>query len=167
MHGPAPAWRPMAVSDLTAVMTIQESVHSLLPEREVVFAERLALFPEGAWMLTDAEERLGYAIAYPYAADFVPKIDAVIGALPEPATNLYIHDVALLPVARGRGAGRVIVERLFDVARSAAMTSATLVSVYDSAPFWSAMGFVEISPSPAISATIAGYGGARFMRRQV
>ena len=55
-------WRPMLPADLSMTETIAEQVHPDYPEDPAVFAERLALFPAGCFMLG----AVGYLIAHPW-----------------------------------------------------------------------------------------------------
>ena len=75
-----------------------------------------------------------------------PPLDGFLGGVPGPEANRYIHDLALLPEARGHGAASDVVARLLAEAAADGATSASLVSVYHSAPFWRRHGFRDATP---------------------
>lgn len=166
MHpGPVPiasaAWRPLRQTDLPALSKVAEKVHPGFPEDDAVLAERLHLAPAWCSALSDEKTLYGYVLSHPWDNRPPPRLNALLGALPSPATVAYIHDLALLPAARAGGHGRAIVNRLISQAESAHLSAMALVAVSGSAPFWERQGFRALPPSPALSS----YGSdARFMR---
>jgi len=92
----------MLPADLAAVAAIERDSHTPLPpEGEKVFADRLNLFPAGSFVVGDPVG--GYAIAHFWAGP-APPLGAVLEALPDAPDHLFLHDVALRPALRGRGA---------------------------------------------------------------
>ncbi|MEX6505300.1 GNAT family N-acetyltransferase [Jiella sp. M17.18] len=149
-------WRQMRRQDLAAVVTLADWVHAKLPEDLRVFAERLDLFPPGCLVLDAGDHIAGYAVAHPWRMTGPPKLDTLIGRLPEPADCLYIHDVALDPAVRGQGAATGAVERLLALAQD--YPAAALVSVYGTTGYWARFGFTDASgriPAEALQP----YGG--------
>jgi GNAT superfamily N-acetyltransferase len=160
-------WRPMVAGDLRAVEVIAEAVHAAYPEDPEVFAERLALFPMGCHVLAQAGGLVGYVISHPWRAGAPPALNALLGALPEPAGCFYIHDLALLPAARGRGVARRVVRSLGVMAFSLGLPEVALVAVGGSEGFWRAQGFVA-QDVPELAGKLASYDeGARYMRRRL
>jgi len=160
-------WRPMTVADLPAVMGIAGIVHPGYPEDEAVFAERLRLCPRGCLVAESGGALVAYAVSHPWHARRPPKLNSLLGALPPAPQTLYIHDIALLPSARGAGLGRAIVAQLADVARGDGLPSLSLVAVNGSAPFWRRQGFV-IENAPALQESLRSYDGdAAFMVRRL
>jgi len=161
-------WRPMTAADLHAVLAVAALVHPAYPEDEAVFAERLALVPEGCHVLVDEEGLLlGYLVSHPWPAGAVPALNALLGEIPAGATNWYIHDLALLPEGRGSGAAGRIVAQVADLARKAGCTRLALVAVNESAEFWQRQGFREAN-DPALAAKLASYDDAAcYMRRDL
>ena len=147
-------WRPLKISDLAQLSNIAAKVHPGLPEDDAVFAERLQLAPDFCFF---ADPDLGYCLAHPWKLGQVPKLNSLLGSLAG-ADCLYIHDVALLPTARGTGLGRKIVEILAEVAHQKGFTKMALTSVSGADPFWLAMGF---EPKPM--AGLESYGSAQYM----
>ncbi|MEF2552342.1 GNAT family N-acetyltransferase [Aurantimonas sp. A2-1-M11] len=159
-------WRAMKPGDLRAAIDLADRVHPGLPEEEAVFADRLRLFPAGCLVLEDAAGGVaGYAIAHPWTEGAPPKLDTVLGTLPQPADRFFIHDVVVAPEMRGQGLAAPAVERLLEEADTT-YASAALVSVYGTVPFWTRFGFVE-APDALPDGALAAYGrDARFMIRR-
>jgi ribosomal protein S18 acetylase RimI-like enzyme len=157
------AWRPLVETDLPALANIAAEVHPDFPEEEAVFAERLALAPGWCFALADGKRLCGYVLGHPWTGP-PPKLDTLLGALPDPPIHGYVHDLALLPEARGDGHGRRIVNRLISLAKSEDLRGMALVAVSGSTPFWQRQGFeVATPPGP-----LAGYGpNARYMLRDL
>jgi GNAT superfamily N-acetyltransferase len=158
----------MAEADLAAVLAVAAVVHPDFPEDASVFAERLRLWPAGCFVLAadDAPTPLaGYVVSHPWRAGSPPALNRLLGALPDGADTFYLHDLALMPVARNSGAGAEIVERLARTARHAGFATISLVAVGGSAGFWTRRGFFVIE-DPALTQKLVSYGGAaRFMLR--
>lgn len=155
-------WRPMAAADLGAVNAVADVVHVNYPEDPAVFANRLALFPAGCWMAEEDGAVLGYCIAHPGIVGEPPPLDCVLPVLPAAADCLYIHDVALLPAARGRHLGVALARRLEEVARAHGFDRMALTAVNNSNGFWGALGY---EPRPC--AKLASYGAATYRVRML
>jgi len=158
-------WRQMTAADLDAVLAAAAVIHPGFPEDRAVFAERLELWPEGCRVLEQAGVLAGYAVTHPWRYGQPPKLDTLLGALPEAPDTYYFHDIALLPHARGRGASRVVVADLAGLAERGDFATISLVAVNASRPIWMAQGF-----SVATDATpdLGSYGGgACFMMRRL
>ena len=77
----------------------------------------------------------------------------------------YLHDLALLPKARGIGAAGDIVGIALAKATMAGFRTASLVAVNNSQPFWQRQGF-DVADAPALAGKLAAYEpGARYMTR--
>ncbi len=157
-----PAWRRAAPSDLDAVMAVQAVAHGLLPERREVIADKLDRFGEGCLVLGDGGRVVGYGLAHPWRLDDAPALDTLLARAQAPDC-LFLHDVALLPEARGRGAARAFVRHAAETARAHGLASLALVSVYGTVPVWARLGFA-VRDVPALAPKLAGYGAdARYM----
>lgn len=157
-----PGWRPLAEADLTAVEVLGRLGHPTLPERPEVFAKKRRLFPAGALALSRPDgPLLGYALAHPWVADRVPKLDALLGELPAAPTLLFVHDVVVALTARGGGAAGAVIRHYATLAQELGLGRLALVSVYGTARLWARSGF-EVAPIGA--GELEAYGtGAVYM----
>ena len=165
---PGLEWRAMTAADLDAVVAVAAVGFPDHFESRDCFENRLALNPSGCFVLTgDEGPPQGYLVAYPWTVDAAPALNTLIDAIPDDASVMYLHDLALDPAVRGSGWSRPIVERLAQDARAAGWPALTLVGVNDAAPFWERLGFVVVEP-PGMAEKLAGYGpGARYMVRRL
>lgn len=136
-------WRPMREEDMAAVLAVSVEIHPGFPEGEAMFRNRLGLFPAGCLALDDGLRLLGYAVSHPSRRYAPPALDVILDALPEDADDYYVHDVALLADARGGGHARAGIEAILK--NAAPFGTASLVSVYGTAPFWSRFGFSAVT----------------------
>lgn len=164
----APAWRPMTAADLPEVSRIAAVVHPDYPESDAVFAERLALFPPGCRILAGEGACLGYAVLHPARLRQPPVLDTLLGALPADADCLYLHDVALLPEARGSGAGARIAEVADRIAADEGLRTLALTATPPARAYWLARGFTPVEDDAALAAKLTAYGpGMTYMTRTV
>ena len=153
-------WRPMLAEDLPAVSRIGGVVHPSFPESDAVFEERLRLFPQGCRVAEGADGALvGYAVSHPGRLFDPPALDTLLHRLPEEASCLYLHDVALLEAVRGTGLGRAIVVDLSALARMTGSYCLALTAVNNSAAWWQRRGFLRLHPEPPdLGKKLASYG---------
>ncbi|RKQ68308.1 GNAT family N-acetyltransferase [Oceanibaculum indicum] len=151
-------WRPMTPADLPAVQDVAEIVHPLYPESPAVAAERLALYPAGCLVAERDGLLLGYAVSHPGLLCRPPALDSLLGRLPEKPDCLYLHDIALLPAARGLGLGAALVARLLKLAKAEGLPLLALTAVNNSAAYWRRQGFVSHEADAALAAKLASYG---------
>lgn len=157
-------WRAMLPGDLTAVQVISDAVHGRYSEDGAVYAERLALYPAGCLVLEGAEGVTGYLITHPWRRGAPPALNARLGALPAQPDCYYLHDIALMPAARGGGAGAAAVAAVLERTRSAGFAEVALVAINGAERFWAAQGFAHDADAPGM----ASYGDRAYpMRRMV
>ncbi len=150
-------WRPMTPQDLAQVQVLADTIHVDHPEDAPVIAERQHLYPQGCLVLAEGESLCGYALTHPWRFGEPPPLNALLSALPENATTYYLHDVALLPSARGKGHAARAASMLIEHAREAGFGNLSLVAVNHSQAFWEAMGFRRVAV-PGLEAKLACYG---------
>lgn len=139
----------MTAADLPEVSRIGAVVHPAFPESDRVFDERFRLFPQGCHVAQGPDgAAVGYAVAHPGRLFAPPALDTLLWQLPAEANCLYVHDVALLPAARGGGLGRAIVGELTAVARRTGLHCLALTAVNGSAGWWQRRGFLRLQPEP-------------------
>jgi ribosomal protein S18 acetylase RimI-like enzyme len=110
---------------------------------------------------------IGYILSHPWTYGAPPALNSLLGAIPMPPNTYYIHDIALLPQARGTGAANIVVAQLIDLAASLGLPNLSLVAVNDSVGFWQRHGFA-LTPIPALDAKLRSYDdAARFMTRAI
>ncbi len=160
-------WRSLTTLDLPAVESIAAEVHPDFPEDTAVFAERQRLYPDGTRLLELAGRPSGYILSHPWRLGRIPALNSSLGGIPADADTYYIHDLALLPTARGSGAAALIVHDMLDHAAREGFETASLVAVNNSVAFWARHGFVP-EDRPELAAKLRSYeDSARFMVRQL
>ena len=165
--GQGASWRPATTSDLEAVQRIASVIHPDLSERPEILAEKLSLFPEGCFVLGKDSAVFGYAFAHPWHLNDIPKLDSFLLSLPTDPECILIHDVAVLPQARGNRASESLVERISRLAKKQNVRVLALVSVYGSHLHWTRLGF-EVASDAALARKLASYGEtARYMVRRL
>jgi GNAT superfamily N-acetyltransferase len=153
----------MSAFDLGAVESIAAAVHPLFHETTDVLAERQRLYPHGCYLLEIGERPAGYVLSHPWLAGTVTPLNARLGALPPQPDTYYLHDLALLPVARRIGAASRIVNALTKHAHVGGYGTMSLVAVNGSHGFWERHGFV-IEDAPQLREKLLSYEpGARLM----
>ncbi len=151
------SWRPMTTGDLAAVQILADTIHVDHPEEPHVFAERLRLYPQGCRVLDVDARLIGYALTHPWRYGEPPALNSSLGQLPSDATTYYVHDVALLPEARGKGYAIAIGDWLIRHAGQGGFPNLSLVAVNGSQPFWERLGF-EGAVIPGLEAKLLSYG---------
>lgn len=151
-------WRAARPDDLASIVAIAARVHPALPERAEVLADKLRLFPAGCAVLVADDTPAGYGLAHPWMRQHIPLLDHLLGAIPAEADCLYIHDVAILPEWRGRGALHRYLASVVHLARSAGIGSLALVSVYGTQAMWARAGFHTVEADATLAAKLASYG---------
>lgn len=157
------AWRAMSGYDFGAVFEIANRVHPGFFEAEAVLAEKFELYRNGCYLLEVSEKPAGYVLSHPWTRGSLPALNTLLGAIPADADTYYIHDLALLPLTRGVGAARQIVDGLTKHARAMGYPSMSLVAVNGSLAFWEKQGFAEEN-RPELADKLAAYDeAARYM----
>ncbi len=151
-------WLPLEAGDMPAVLAIAGRLHPELPERLEVLAEKRRLFPAGCRKLVLDGAMAGYGLAHPWRLNAAPKLNSFLERLPANPECLYLHDVAVLPDARGGAAG-VYLACLEGLARELGLGRLALVSVYGTVPLWEKLGFKTATagapPLPSYGPTAA------------
>jgi GNAT superfamily N-acetyltransferase len=137
-------WRPMQSGDLAVASAISDAVHRRYTEPTAVYAERLALYPAGCFVLERDGDVLGYLVSHPWHREKPPKLGALLGAIPDDADAYYLHDLALLPAARGSGAGRAALDLVKAHARALGFADIALMAVGGADRYWTRQGFAYV-----------------------
>lgn len=151
-------WRRMGAQDLPAVMALATAMHPGCPERPDVLDERRRLCPAGCLILPDAQGKPGgYVLSHPWRMARPPALDTYLRHLPVRADCWYLHDIAISPALRGRGAMHAALRILTRHARQNTLRWMTLMAAEGARPVWTHMGF---EPMPDIPADITATYGA-------
>jgi GNAT superfamily N-acetyltransferase len=134
-------WRLATENDFSAINAIALQIHPQLPERPDVMAEKQRLFPEGCLVLASGLIISGYVLSHPWKCNKIPALNELLWQLPKNPDCLYLHDIALLPNARGHRASRQLVETLIEIAYKEKLSFLALTSVYDTRGLWESYGF--------------------------
>ena len=160
-------WEPLLLTDLVAINSLADRVHTSLPERPEVFEEKVRLFPDGCSKLLRDNRIEGYGITHPWILNNIPPLDEYLVQLPKMPSCLYVHDVVVSPESRGEGATAIYVEFIKSLARNSGINSLALVSVYETDKFWRKFGFQVVSDN-SLSAKLKSYGdSAKYMTCQL
>lgn len=136
-----PVWAPLSPDDIEKVDQIANKIHVGLPERRDVFVEKIRLFRPGCSKLILDSDIVGYGISHPWRLYSIPPLDQFLGSIPENSDCVYIHDVAVLPNARGYNASARYIEIVRSVAVGLSIRKLACVSVYGTDVLWSRYGF--------------------------
>jgi GNAT superfamily N-acetyltransferase len=147
----------MTVRDLAQVQILADAIHVDHPEDAAVFAERLSLYPHGCLALEEGEHLTGYALTHPWRFGSPPALNMRLREIPPDPTTYYIHDLALLPSARGKGHALKAGEWLARHAREAGFGNLSLVAVNKSQTFWERLGFHR-AEVPGLEVKLLTYG---------
>jgi len=161
------AWRAMSSYDLAAVGEIADRVHPGFFEAPEVLAERQRLYRNGCYLLEIGDKPAGYVLSHPWRSGSLPALNTLLEELPATPDTYYLHDLALLPVARRIGAASHIVSALIKHADVQGFPELSLVAVNGSQGFWERHGFSTVG-QPGLEAKLASYeSSARLMTRRL
>jgi GNAT superfamily N-acetyltransferase len=148
----------MREADLEAVKALSDQVHTKYPERIEVLAEKQRLFPTGCFILENASKLVGYCLSHPWNDGMPPRLDTYLGEIPVSPKTYFLHDITLAKKFRGRGFAREVLHLLSSIARMHGIAWLTLVSVYDTAPFWKKNGFAMMDSNNVQKYVKTAYG---------
>jgi ribosomal protein S18 acetylase RimI-like enzyme len=155
------AVKEIQLNDWSAILQIQADVYvDVAPEPEAVMKSKWLVSPTLCYVYKNTENTvLGYLLAHRWTSPTPPKLYQQ--TQPNQGDILFVHDLALSPMAKGQGIGRLLVEQLLVSAKQQGLTRALLVSIQNTERFWQQFGF-EVAPV-GVSST---YGeGAVIMSR--
>jgi GNAT superfamily N-acetyltransferase len=140
---------PLTNDHLAAVSAIQTASYPAQSREDMETLQyHWNAFPEFCLLGLHQGVSVGYLIAHPWPPRLPPPLNALSYQLPPGATSLFIHDLALLPAARGTGLATSLVETLLTRAKLAGLPLASLVSVQGTRGFWERFGFQPVTSLP-------------------
>lgn len=159
--------RPMTTSDLANVLEIQSACYTQVePESEESLRAKLTASPATCFVASLENKVIAYLISLPWQFQSPPALNAATCELKNDPDCLYLHDVAVAPVARGSGVAARLVERFLSCLHALNLGRASLIAVQNSASYWRKFGFESVTPTDLLRAKLATYGnGVEYMQR--
>ncbi|WP_160162620.1 GNAT family N-acetyltransferase [Hyphomonas neptunium] len=113
-----------------------------LRESPEVFADRLSRFGEYYRVAFMEGRMVGYMIGFPWKlGETLVNNEKFPADLPAPDC-FYIHDIAILPEARGAGISKAMLEDAYKTAHRLGFDAVSLVAVGQSGSYWDNAGYV-------------------------
>jgi len=169
-NAPCPIIRPMQRSDLPAILSIQKMVYqSCFHEDFVAFQSKYTVSGDTCFLAEYNGKAAGYVFSLPICGYDLPPLNVEIAALPTNPDRLYLHDMALLPEARGQGLAAGLLQEVIRAARKRHLEHIVLIAVQNSAAFWNSHGF-ESNPTATgkLQAKLVSYGPeALYMEQRI
>lgn len=133
----------MTHEDLPHVLALQHRCyHPDFHEPVSAFESKLSASPKTCWVISIGPDSiLAYLVCLPIADENYPLLHASDWQSPAWADELYVHDMAISPVLRGQGAGRLLLNQARAHAASLGLVRLSLIAVQNSATFWGHLGF--------------------------
>lgn len=159
--------RAILLEDLDAVLAVQAACYPpSMQEGAGVVLARIRAAGDSCAVAEDAAGVCGYLFAYPSLLGKVTPLGAPFVPA-SMADTLYLHDLGVAPRAHGQGLARRLAAHLLGRALERGLAFSALVSVQDSAGFWTALGYApREADSLEARAALASYpGAARYMVR--
>jgi ribosomal protein S18 acetylase RimI-like enzyme len=162
---------PASITHLDGMLHVQQQTFTEdLRESANVFRNRFTRFGDCFRVALQQELVVGYMLCFPWKLGESPVNNQPFpDTLPLPDC-FYIHDITLLPQARGTGIARAMLQDAFAQARLAGFDTMSLVAVAQSGDYWDKAGFTTYPALPAQkhAALLEVYGpGARLMVKPV
>jgi N-acetylglutamate synthase-like GNAT family acetyltransferase len=156
-------------NDVDSILEVQAFCYQnvLLESREVLL-KKILLFPDGCYLVECYSANAGYILSHPWRVACPPAINYYIENIPNDVDCYYIHDLAVLPKARGHGIASKLLQQTMSFAKKSGFSKIALVSVENSAEFWESKGFIEVplEDSPQIADILKTYQkNAKYMCR--
>jgi len=137
--------RLMTLNDLIAIEHIQaEAYAGYFLESADVISQRFELSPTTAWVAEREGHVCAYLVCYWSRVGKINPLNAHF-TLVENANCLYLHDLALLKIAKGFGVGKKLIHAALEHALSKSAQALALLSVQNSKEFWKGFGFSEFT----------------------
>lgn len=161
--------RRMEVEDLPAMMVIQaEAYFDVMQECVSSFCEKLHASPQTCFVCCDEDGRVtGYVITVPIKRFYPPRLNDPVCEVPVDADCLYLHDMAVGSLFRGKGVGALLVEAVRKVFYDLEFEYISLIAVQEAHTYWAFYGFEEVGLNECsyLRERLRSYGypGARYM----
>jgi ribosomal protein S18 acetylase RimI-like enzyme len=159
--------RPMTPTDLPGVLAVQQRCYApALHEPLAAFASKLDGAPETCWVAVSEEDSVvAYLVSLPVDAHSLPALHATQWRAPEQGQWLYLHDLAVSPIAQGQSLAPRLVAQARQRAHALGLGQMVLVAVQGSEGFWQRQGFAsQALPEGTMTGKLESFGPrAQFM----
>ncbi|GIU14540.1 N-acetyltransferase [Shewanella sp. c952] len=133
--------RQIETSDWPSILEIQlECYPQIEPESLAVLQSKWLASPQSCFSLELNQQVVGYCLAHPWIINNPPTLEQELDSITASDT-LYLHDIALSAKAQGKGAGRLVLDRLKQFAVQDKYSSISLVAVQGADSYWQQQGF--------------------------
>ena len=133
--------RQIETSDWPSILEIQlECYPQIEPESLAVLQSKWLASPQSCFSLELNQQVVGYCLAHPWIINNPPTLEQELDSITASDT-LYLHDIALSAKAQGKGAGRLVLDRLKQFAVQDKYCSISLVAVQGADRYWQQQGF--------------------------
>lgn len=133
--------RQIETSDWPSILKIQlECYPQIEPESLAVLQSKWLASPQSCFSLELNQQVVGYCLAHPWIINNPPTLEQELDSITASDT-LYLHDIALSAKAQGKGAGRLVLDRLKQFAVQDKYSSISLVAVQGADRYWQQQGF--------------------------
>lgn len=151
--------RRVSEFDLQAITRIQSECYSgKYIESAESFAAKLAAHSDFSFVATDHDVPVGYGVALPWVMGDIPALNGIEYLVPQDSDSLYVHDIAVIPVARGSGVAGLLLETVLEAGRSRGYRQAFLVAVQGAVSYWKRYGFEAVAINEELQFRLAAYG---------
>lgn len=155
----------MRPGDIGAAADLANSVHLSYPEDAAVIADRVALYPNGCFVLDDGVTLNGHLVSHPWVRRSLPALNATLGSLPAAPDCYYLHDLALVEAVRGQGHALSAIDLVVGETRACGLDTILLMAVGDAHGYWERVGFEPWSAHRADPAKGYGREARAYIRR--
>ncbi|MCX9155023.1 GNAT family N-acetyltransferase [Niveibacterium sp. 24ML] len=155
--------RPMTPGDLDPVFDLQCRAHTPdYHESRAALASRFARGRKHCFVAELGHHAVAYLLAHPWAGD-PPVLHHPLPAAVQ-AEHLFLHDLAVLPEARGAGAAAALIAALEKQGRRDGFGEIRLVALVNAVGFWQRLGW---KPLPGARLDRSYGVGARVKTRAI
>ncbi|GGO68371.1 GNAT family N-acetyltransferase [Bowmanella pacifica] len=125
------------------ILRIQDAVyHDVEPESLTVLKSKWQASPDTCLVGLDKHNQVvGYLLSHPWPVGKLPKLHHAVESVN--TDNLYLHDLAVCPSARGEGVAAKLLAHLQQKSQSGGFNSISLVAVQNADGFWQKQGFSQ------------------------
>jgi ribosomal protein S18 acetylase RimI-like enzyme len=150
--------RPFSLADIQSVMEIQSACYpaNLLEEAEHLIAKHQQS-PLSCWVATEHQKAIAYLLTHPWSGDTPPALNTPLPPKKPKSDIYFIHDLAVLPSARGLGLAKRLFDTAIDWAKQEKLQKIRLIAIAGAADFWIKQGLSLVNDK-TLSHKLADYG---------